>query len=267
MEISMPAEAASLPDPGDELISRVAGGTDRALFYWSGRESVRELDRTLAIVGRSLDSFASILDFGCGCGRMLLWMDTLGERTALHGTDIDADAIAWCAKHIPYARVTVNNPDPPLPYADGTFDLVFNHSVFTHIDARRQDAWSVSCGASRDPVGSWCSACTARRQSRRTRGRYAIVSSETGSRLSRAASPRTSRYRTGTDFNGILAGASAVNWPQFMDARMWPQLAMEWSNDELPPCKEAAVNAALQSQCRDQNGGRTTTRRALHPEP
>ena len=56
------------------------------------------------------------------------------------------------------------------------------------------------------------------------------------------------------DFNGILAGAPALNWDQFMVAQMWPQLAMEWSNDFLPPCKENLVNTALKAQCPDQNG-------------
>jgi SAM-dependent methyltransferase len=140
-EVTMPPEAHTMPHPGGELISRVAGGPDPASFFWSGRESVRELRRTLAVVGRSLDSFESVLDFGCGCGRMLLWLEDLGRTRALHGTDIDAEAIAWCREHIPYARVGVNHADPPLPYPDGAFDLVFNHSVFTHIDERRQDLW------------------------------------------------------------------------------------------------------------------------------
>ncbi len=130
-----------MPDPGTELILRVAGGPDRGAFFWSGQRSVQELERTLGILGRSLRSFDSILDFGCGCGRMLLWMEDVGRATALHGTDIDAEAIEWCAAHIPYARFGVNAEDPPLSYAPGTFDLVVNHSVFTHIDERRQDAW------------------------------------------------------------------------------------------------------------------------------
>jgi SAM-dependent methyltransferase len=139
--VSMPPEAASLPDPGDELISRVVGAPDHTWFFWTGRESIGELERTLAIAGRSLDSFESVLDFGCGCGRMLLWMEEVGRTRALYGTDIDAEAIAWCREHIPYATVSVNDADPPLPYPDGAFDLVFNHSVFTHVDERRQDAW------------------------------------------------------------------------------------------------------------------------------
>jgi Tannase and feruloyl esterase len=56
------------------------------------------------------------------------------------------------------------------------------------------------------------------------------------------------------DFNGILAGAPALNWDQFMVAQMWPQLVMEWNNDFLPTCKENLVNTALQTHCHDQNG-------------
>ena len=107
----------------------------------SGRESVRELERTLALTGRSLHSFHAVLDFGCGCGRLLLWLESVGRPCELHGTDVDPDAIAWCEHDIPYAHVTVNSEDPPLPYPGGAFDLVYNHSVFTHIDERRQDLW------------------------------------------------------------------------------------------------------------------------------
>jgi hypothetical protein len=57
-----------------------------------------------------------------------------------------------------------------------------------------------------------------------------------------------------TDFNGVLAGAPALNWDQFMVAQMWPQLVMEWNNDELSACKEKLVNTTLQAKCHDQNG-------------
>jgi SAM-dependent methyltransferase len=140
-DVTMPPEAASMPDPGNELISRVVGGADRAWFYWTGRESVHDLERILGTAGRTLDSFESILDFGCGCGRMLLWMEELNRTCALHGADIDADAIRWCAEHVPYAEVKVNDADPPLGYPDGEFELVYGHSVLTHLDEQRQDAW------------------------------------------------------------------------------------------------------------------------------
>lgn len=57
-----------------------------------------------------------------------------------------------------------------------------------------------------------------------------------------------------TDFNGILAGAPALDWTRFQAAQMWPQFVMLWSHDELPSCKESLVNTALQSNCKDQDG-------------
>jgi Tannase and feruloyl esterase len=57
-----------------------------------------------------------------------------------------------------------------------------------------------------------------------------------------------------TDFNGVLAGAPALNWDQFMVAQMWPQLVMKWTNDYLPTCKENLVNTTLQARCPDQDG-------------
>jgi SAM-dependent methyltransferase len=140
-DVTMPREAAAMPEPGGDLISRAVGGADRTWFCWTGRESVRELERTVGIAGRAMESFDSILDFGCGCGRMLLWMEELSRGRVLHGTDIDAEAIDWCREHVPYAHVAVNDADPPLPYRDGAFDLAFGHSVFTHLDEQRQDAW------------------------------------------------------------------------------------------------------------------------------
>jgi SAM-dependent methyltransferase len=141
-DITMPPEAANMPDPGDDLIARVVGGPDKTWFFGTGRESVKEIERTLAIAGRTLDSFDAMLDFGCGCGRVLLWLEDVAKAgTEVHGSDIDPEAIAWADENIPYATVTVNDHLPPTPYADGTFDLVVNHSVFTHIDEQRQDAW------------------------------------------------------------------------------------------------------------------------------
>jgi SAM-dependent methyltransferase len=141
MELSTPADAASLPWPGDELAFRVAGGTDREHFYASGQQSVRDLEAMLALVGTSLRDYRSMLDFGCGCGRIMLWLEELAAGRTLHGVDIDERAIAWAQQHLPWATFKVNQPLPPLDYPDHTFDLVFNHSVFTHIDEEYQDQW------------------------------------------------------------------------------------------------------------------------------
>jgi SAM-dependent methyltransferase len=97
------------PYPGDDLAATVTGHRDRDQFFESGRQSVEELRRIVA-----------------------------GAR--LHGCDVDAEAIAWLQSHLTYADAVVNSPLPPLPYPDDSFDLIFNHSVFSHIDEQRQDA-------------------------------------------------------------------------------------------------------------------------------
>jgi SAM-dependent methyltransferase len=147
--LGVPAEPhTDLPYPGDELVYRVTGTAEalpsdrRRWFFESGRQSADAIAAALAVVSRKPGSFERVLDFGCGPGRVLLWLRDLAEAgAALHGTDIDARAIAWAREHIPWAEFTVNQPLPPLSYRDGSFDLIINHSVFTHLDAAYQDQW------------------------------------------------------------------------------------------------------------------------------
>lgn len=130
-----------MPWPGDELAWRVSNSVDRDAFVQSGQMSVHDLESVLSLIRRPLEAHANILDFGCGCGRILLWLREVGEAASLHGCDIDERAIAWCQENIPFAQFEVNQPLPPLPYADASFDLVFSNSVFTHIDEEYQDRW------------------------------------------------------------------------------------------------------------------------------
>lgn len=122
-------------------MSRVAGGLDRAAFYESGRQSVRDIEAVLAVIGRNMASYERIFDFGCGCGRILLWLEHLAATSKVYGSDIDARAVRWAQEAFPWATLGVNQPLPPLDYPDASFDLVYNHSVFTHLDEEHQDRW------------------------------------------------------------------------------------------------------------------------------
>jgi SAM-dependent methyltransferase len=96
----------------------------------------------LATAGYPLDSFHSILDFGCGCGRVLRFFPANRPPSSrTHGTDIDAEAIEWCTKNIPGVDWRANPFTPPLEYGDATFDFVFSISVFTHLNEEMQHAW------------------------------------------------------------------------------------------------------------------------------
>lgn len=136
------AAVGERPSPGPELAQRVAGGPDMGAFFASGRRSLEEVRNALATVNRDLDDYRTILDFGAGCGRMLTWLEPLARAgTQLHGTDTDAELVAWLSENLDFVTAQVNDPLPPMPYADGQFDLVYNHSVFTHLDELRQNAW------------------------------------------------------------------------------------------------------------------------------
>src|SRR5207244_2931679 len=81
----------------------------------------------------------SVLDFGCGCGRVTrYWNDFGGE---VSGSDVSAKAVAWCRANLTFARFEVNRLAPPLAFPDEQFDLVYALSVFTHLTEELQLAW------------------------------------------------------------------------------------------------------------------------------
>src|SRR5207248_1785974 len=95
----------------------------------------------LTSVHREISSFRDVLDFGCGCGRTLRYFADQSPITDFYGTDIDAEAIAWCRRHLRFAKFKVNQALPPLSYRAEKFDLVYAVSVFTHIDEEYQFRW------------------------------------------------------------------------------------------------------------------------------
>jgi ubiquinone/menaquinone biosynthesis C-methylase UbiE len=141
------------PVPPAALRYRVHGDLDRDSFLETGRQCSLDVRTALAGVGRDLESFRRILDFGCGCGRTLRWFAAWSERASLHGADIDADAIRWCQGAIRFARFTVNSDRPPLGYPDHSFDLVYAISVFTHLPEALQSSWLAELRRVTQPAG------------------------------------------------------------------------------------------------------------------
>jgi hypothetical protein len=51
------------------------------------------------------------------------------------------------------------------------------------------------------------------------------------------------------DYNGIVAGAPAINWLKLMMQSIWGTLAMEGAEDAVPACKLAAATKAAVEAC------------------
>jgi SAM-dependent methyltransferase len=96
---------------------------------------------TLAAHGLRLEDFGAILDFGCGCGRVVRHWQPLAGSVQIHGSDYNRELVEWCRENLPFAHFAVNPAGPPLVYHTGKFDFVSVFSVFTHLALELQEQW------------------------------------------------------------------------------------------------------------------------------
>lgn len=107
-------------------------------FLESGRRDAERMVEAIGSAGLELETGTRVLDFGCGPGRVLRW---LPHHIDGWGVDLNADRIAWCQSALsPPFRFATCGTYPHLPFADGSFDLVYAGSVFTHL-SELADAW------------------------------------------------------------------------------------------------------------------------------
>ena len=125
------------PIPPRELRERNAV---YSVSYWytAAEEVTGALEAVLARHGKRIEDFGRVLDFGCGAGKA---ESLLHDRTELHACDQHGPSAEWIAKAYPNVRAAHTDYDPPLPYPDRYFDLLFAWSVLTHLDRDRQRQW------------------------------------------------------------------------------------------------------------------------------
>ena len=128
--------AEELPLPPEVLRLMVAGTDDSEWFLTAGERATESLTALLAKAGIALHQCRSILDFGCGCGRVIRHLRHLPAE--LHGCDTNPVGVEWCDENLPFARFEVNALESPLEYDAESFDLVYALSVFTHLPLELQ---------------------------------------------------------------------------------------------------------------------------------
>src|SRR5690606_8461027 len=105
----------AFPFPPPKLIFDVIACRWAPVYYESGKQIVEDMERQLEDHGLSLASFHRILDFGCGCGRLIRHVHT-HAAAELYGSDYNPNLIAWCRANLPFATFATNELAPPLAY-------------------------------------------------------------------------------------------------------------------------------------------------------
>jgi SAM-dependent methyltransferase len=158
--------------------NRVFGNVDDAFWYWLLTEGYRRNERQLTsilpamppealqrnytgtagdealqlafpfyqlvrrLLTRHLDRpIESVLDFGCGWGRIIRFFLRDVDPQHLRGADCLQEAIDTCRSTNTHCRFELVEPLPPMPMEGDTFDLVYAYSVFSHLSEQAHLAW------------------------------------------------------------------------------------------------------------------------------
>lgn len=130
------------PMPPADLMVLVAGAADQA---WFSERGAADAERFLALAARhGLDRAGplDVWDLGCGCGRIARWSapQVIAAGGSFQGSDINGRLVAWCAQKLPGTYV-VNRLTPPVKLPAASMDLIYAHSVLTHLREKGARAW------------------------------------------------------------------------------------------------------------------------------
>lgn len=128
---------------------RVRVGTGNRIFFNQSQFQRLGSHACLDLFARGwLDPDSSVIDIGCGCGRTAAPLrQTAAFRGSYLGIDVDPEMIAWCSRNLADGRFrfelagtrnSVYNPSGTgapyrLPVTGRSQDLIFSHSLFTHL--------------------------------------------------------------------------------------------------------------------------------------
>lgn len=126
--------------PAGSLAERHFGTTDPEMM---ALRSFRALHQMLEPLNRyrTISSFESVLDFGCGCGGLEVFMQDFLSGASVTGIEFDDEAIEWCREIHSSGLFLAARPDPPTDLSPDSFDLVIGHRILTRLGREAQNAW------------------------------------------------------------------------------------------------------------------------------
>ena len=158
---------------------------------------LQKMEFALRGVGRSFRAASSILEFGCGSGRLTRHLPALAPGVAIVGCDVVSRCVETCRRRYPAATFVRNEWCPPLPFEDGRFDLVFSYSVFTHLSERNHRDWLKELARVLRPAGIML---------------HTTHSHECLARMAMFSPGSLAKYAFGADVPAFVAGATGYHY-------------------------------------------------------
>jgi ubiquinone/menaquinone biosynthesis C-methylase UbiE len=112
---------------------------DYQKYFYDGALAAKEILKwTEAYIPQEMPT---ILDWGCGTGRIIQHLHQFHPYALLYGADTNPDMIAWDQKQINDVYFTAIANTCPTTFPLNYFDLIYGISVFTHLSATMQTQW------------------------------------------------------------------------------------------------------------------------------
>jgi len=134
-------EGTTFPSfPDDQLQANFVGSSGKdalneAYNFW------RVLKSKTSALGRPLGETSNVLDFGCGWGRYLRFLNKDTRADHLHGVDVNPEIVALCKRLGVAGNVKAIEALGSLPFPDDFFDVAMAYSVFTHLPENVHIHW------------------------------------------------------------------------------------------------------------------------------
>jgi len=133
---------AHIPMPNPDLVCLTQGIRDSVAYQNSILPGIYNMKRYLLNSGIEINSLQSILDFGCGTGRLIVGWYLDNPKRHLSGCDINRELLDWAMDSLPRSIDWRQSfLTSPLPYASKCFDFIYLVSVFTHLSLTSQYLW------------------------------------------------------------------------------------------------------------------------------
>ncbi len=103
-------------------------------YFTVGLQASLIIEKSLSIINK--DEISSVLDFGCGYGRVIRFLKNQFPKAVITGCELEDKYIDFCKESFGVETFQSDTNFEKLP-RDKKFDLIWAGSVFTHISASK----------------------------------------------------------------------------------------------------------------------------------